>query len=730
MKKSYLCLVFLIIFYNCGITKVAIKEKEKAKWEGLSTSVTTLKSKPSIDSNDLNLFISKDVIEQNIKTVKNDDYFYRKNGFFKDWRINVEDVELKPENGLILAFLKLTVYNRKDKKKAQLKFEGQLTTSKIIKNSNDDSDEIEFKLIPLIVRPSVKIFGINFGISKKRSDDLAKLITYLKEENPFKFSVKLPNSLSHSLELVENNKVERINVDKEQKWYYDLKYSSENRNFKKYINVYSPVYLNEGIFISAELNNNSKPSELDSIAAPNVSISDLKKRNVQLENQLIELKNETGINTSESSLFLNRSIFLEYLNLLNPIKKKNKIQIGDAKTYLPDTKIYNEISVNSIKVNGYLSESKSEAHPILGLISLFVKLNGDKAINSKIRIKEFKNNWVKNSGINFNLKTDVDLEVKIKSYLGPSVTYLKGIDGPGFTVGLEGSANPSIKGDLSFQSHNIGGRKTILMLPNIECKTIPVKVQTDGKYAFSTKWTKVPKIGLTIQQLIGEDFIDPSPILSSEKTWKKTKQYKVNKNGYQLVKNHKLEIQNFKPKNVEVKKNGLQIYFGQEIITSNDLELIKELKKKRKNFQNELKSFYRNQEKKCNKSTEIAVHVGNLEFGSNNDIIKFLVNAWSDIINGPGENNDLVKLVNNVGLAITNGTVADELAINSMKEIAGFAEKSLGKYNEASKALRKLSNEVEKVLTKPGNAVGDVTKNIINEGGKALNKIKCGLFGC
>ncbi len=41
--------------------------------------------------------------------------------------------------------------------------------------------------------------------------------------------------------------------------------------------------------------------------------------------------------------------------------------------------------------------------------------------------------------------------------------------------------------------------------------------------------------------------------------------------------------------------------------------------------------------------------LGPLEFGPNNEIIKFVRNAWNDIIKGPGLNNELVKLLNSVG---------------------------------------------------------------------------------
>jgi hypothetical protein len=724
MKKIIILIIITLGLSSCGIKEYVLKEKEIAKWEGINNSLTTLEKEGFPYSDDLSFFIDKTTIEQSLMTLVGTNVYYRKKGYFQDWRLNIDNVELNSNDGFISAILEITAFNSKDKRKANLELITQITVSDILQSDKKNTDILELKLIPLSIKPKVYFLGLPIGLSKKHSQDLADLTTYLNKSH-FASKIPITNSVKQALELVEDGHTEKIYSDKEKDWYYELKYSTERKELIKYISLNSPVFAKEGIIISAKLTDKKEPFTWSKIPPPDSNIEELKKKNIKLQQKLNSLITELDYNQSESSIFFNKRIFVDYLNLLNPVENEKKISADglinfETKIKLPSKKT--SVSINSFNSKGYLAESKSD-NEILGLVSLFVELNGDDAIKSNISINQLKQSWIPNKGINFQLAMSAELSAKIKAFLGPSVGLFKGLDLASLSVKLEGSTSPSIKGNIQFTNKTIDGKKTLLLMPNLECDAIPIKVETDGKWAWETGWTKVPKIGVTFKHLLGDDFIEPIPILSESRSYSEEKSSGISSDGLEIIKDYKYLIFSIEPNDLQINENGINISLSPTITKTNDLELIKSINMEQLSFQKAIKDFYVNQTKNCPNENDILVHLGSLEFGKNNDIIKFIVNGWNDIVNGPGDNNDIVKLINNIGGLVNESTPIDDISINSIKEIERFASRNLGKNNEATKALRNLGNEMEKIKNNPGKAIGDLPSNVIKEGKKAVNKI-------
>jgi hypothetical protein len=114
----------------------------------------------------------------------------------------------------------------------------------------------------------------------------------------------------------------------------------------------------------------------------------------------------------------------------------------------------------------------------------------------------------------------------------------------------------------------------------------------------------------------------------------------------------------------------------------------------------------------CPGDTTIAVLLGDLEFGPNNEIVKFLRNAWNDITKGPGKNNEVVKVLRAVTDAITaSGQPIDDVTKHALNDLDGMAKNTFGNNSEAVKAV----NTIVRTLAPPTvgkNADGGVTVTV------------------
>ncbi|MBV7270662.1 hypothetical protein [Winogradskyella luteola] len=707
MKRLVITLLIALCLISCkGIEEFVFKERELAKWESLNLSLLTINKSGFPYSEDLSFFLSNEAISESISTLKGTNLKYRKHGYFENWKINIADVELISEDGFMSALIRLEAFNSKGKKKASLELLSQVTVSKIAKNDKGDSDMVELKLIPLHLKPKAFFLGLKIGLSKKRSQQLADLITYINNE-PISTSILIGNSTDQSFELVENNKTERVYSDKEENWYYDLKYNTQEKVFKKYISLNSPLFSSKGILLSARYTDKPESSAIMPPIKPDVTASELKNLNKKLSNNLKNLVANLDVSFEYSFIYINKKIFQDYIGL-----------IGSKQHSQVDNKI-TSVNINSTKVNGYLAQ-KYSSNEILGLVGLYVHLTKDDAITGQIRINDLNQQWVVDEGIAANLNVSANISASIRAFIGPRV--MGGVDMAGITVKLDGSTDKTVNTKFKFSYENINNRNFLLLKPDISCAAIDLKVETDGKWAWKSGWTKVPKIGITFQQLIGNDFIEPVAILSDYRSVSQA-DFDNTSEDFEIELDYDYLVYTIKPKDLDVSKEGLFISFNPSILKTNDISLIDTIEKEQTDYSKLIANYYSGNKKSCPDSDRVKVHLGDLEFGPNNEIIKFITNGWNDIVNGPGDNNDIVKMLDKLGGIINETTIIDDVSVDAMKEITRFAEKTMGKNNETTKVLNSVSKEMEKIKNNPGKALGETPSNVINEGKKAVKKV-------
>ena len=101
--------------------------------------------------------------------------------------------------------------------------------------------------------------------------------------------------------------------------------------------------------------------------------------------------------------------------------------------------------------------------------------------------------------------------------------------------------------------------------------------------------------------------------------------------------------------------------------------------------------------------------LGDIEIGPDNEIVKFLRNAWNDVTKGPGKNNEIVKVIKAATDAmVAAGQPLDDATEDLLNEVNGLAKKTFGESSEAARAID-LATSIARPPTVGRNEQGGVT---------------------
>lgn len=115
--------------------------------------------------------------------------------------------------------------------------------------------------------------------------------------------------------------------------------------------------------------------------------------------------------------------------------------------------------------------------------------------------------------------------------------------------------------------------------------------------------------------------------------------------------------------------------------------------------------------------------LGDIAIGPNNEVVKFLRNAWNDLSKGAGDNNDAVKAGQKIAAALNALSPHDEAARALTREIATASARVFGESSPITKTFASVDKEVNKVLDDPGCAVLEAPRNVVRETAKGVENV-------
>lgn len=306
-------------------------------------------------------------------------------------------------------------------------------------------------------------------------------------------------------------------------------------------------------------------------------------------------------------------------------------------------------------------------------------------------------------------KVSADIHVHVDPLLGGGV---------GTTVAVKGSASPTIRAWIASAEIPVGDRQIGVVGPVIQCTKFDVTAKTDGKVKLGSGWATVPEIGAIVSQVIGKDPTQPT-IVSGIPTPVTLLQPSTGEGGGDV------KVASGLYGKIDVKGFRTSVKDGRFVIAADAALSVSDTPTTPLNAEELLalrqaatEGWNARMQQNCPDPGGLRVFVGDLEFGPNNEIIKFLRNAWSDITKGPGENNEGVKALKAATDAMNAaGETFDEATQRAVDEMNGIAKTAFGENSVAAHAVQAVTDLVKP----PSVGVSDKGGVTVEAGGTSVS---------
>jgi hypothetical protein len=594
-------IIAIALFAAMGVGWLALqhlsfeRDRTISEWRSLSEAEDLLTQKPIPEAWPAGLFISERGLNIALESLKDAQIAYDPE--FKadeDTVVHLRNVAVDFQPGFAWAFLRLDAYSKK--RDLTVKFDGQasLVFKGIEEGANGDAQAV-FALSLLTLDPEFGWGWFNIQ-SRSYASDLIETGLMLKFTEAFTMKLPFKNAFTYDLKQDFTDAVP-VRDPKDENW-IKVEITTPPYELSQKIQAANAVVLDGGIWLLTDFN--EKPVATSIGEPPSEIQDDIIRMRKNLEKIRIP-----KLNDGDVALWINGTVAHLLQDKFNQLPAANRTA-----------------TVKSVQIKGRLADQKWRAD-VLGEGGVFAELANPGAVAATVVVNAVRIAWTKARRLKVSLDAQADVKASVHLRVDPLIGR-----GVGTTVGLLGNTAIASGADAGFEIREVGGNKAVMLKPDIGCRDIKLALKTDGKAKFEEAWVSVPSVGANISLPVGLQTA-PDVLLFSDLPFQSSgrgpdgKPLKV-KNGddhflftpawtgaqYALV-----------PMRVEGDDAGLWI--ASELIT--------------KFLDSETAGYDRNASEKklaasvaegqdwvnCPGEPGFALTIGDLEFGGNNELVKF-----------------------------------------------------------------------------------------------------------
>lgn len=285
--------------------------------------------------------------------------------------------------------------------------------------------------------------------------------------------------------------------------------------------------------------------------------------------------------------------------------------------------------------------------------------------------------------------------------------------GAGTSVGMEGTTGGVQTIGVELRSRiqsSDGGHRAALLAVQPSCNRLELIATTDGRMKFDVGWMSMPRVGARLFVPVGAEAVEPVLVMASEPLylyWQEPIQVSGNEasGGWWLTMPKLASVLTVSPSEFALQDGQMRAAIDvavRHVPSSSDAEARAAARAALAVEEAEASSAAREataklldearEESRC-KDANVGMRVllGDVEFGPNNEIVKFFRNAWNDITKGLGPNNEIVKFLDGAGetfhqvdaihLGLTEGII-DEAG-----NVVAYGAKAVKDFHDAARDL-------------------------------------------
>lgn len=356
----------------------------------------------------------------------------------------------------------------------------------------------------------------------------------------------------------------------------------------------------------------------------------------------------------------------------------------------------------------------------------------------------------------------VDLSARVDGNLHAHFDPLVG-GGAGTSIGVEGKTEgvQTIGAELRSQIRSSdGGHRAALLAVQPSCNRLELIATTDGRMKFDVGWMSMPRVGARLFVPVGAEAVEPVLVMASELLylyWNETTQVSGSEEsgGWWLTMPQLASVLTVSPSEFTLEDGQMLAAIDvavRHVPSSSDtdaraaarvaLELEEaEAISAAREATAKLLEVAREQSRCEDAQVGMRVLLGDVEFGPNNEIVKFFRNAWNDITKGPGPNNEIVKFLDGAGetfhqvdairLGLTEGIIdgAGDVVAYGAKAVSDFNNAAAKAAEDARRAAEKAAADTARAAEKAAQDAARAAEKAARDAVDATKRNGRGCFG-
>ncbi len=590
-----------------------VHQREAVQWTALTLTKQTASRTPRPADADAALYLSNAAIDQALKQMVGTT-IQPPAGAPGAFIVTVDNARVRRDLGLTGVALDVRVKSPQSGINFKMAVEGALGFRGIVVRRGDDertASTAEFGLTVLKAEPQfalgfMDIPGRHFLSEAVASGLMLALDNHLAVSIPFEDRIGFSTGFSRDSTITVPDGTVTLTT------------SLLGKNLEQRFAFSAPVILPSGVWLLAT----NTPAGQGSVLPPSVpavTSSELSRQIATLQDQVAQA--EKPYETHGDFVLL--------------VKGSTLVGLVDQLKALPPAN--RTVNVQSTAATGHFVSDDT----------VLVELLDPRDINAQMLIGPPTAEWLATKGV--ALATDLNMVLHSRIHVHVKPVRM------GTPLGLEGGAQKHIAGTLELSNQMIGGRSVLLLGARMSCDTVTADVTTDGRLVVGPAKIDLIKVGLRWTMAVPPSLGQANVLLNDLPRRVAIESPHGRAQDVAVTFAHKAIEYSIHVTGASATQAGYAITANLDMRPVGSIDTPREVGAERQKFSDDIAAWQKSARACPAVDADMKVLFGGIEFGGNNEIVKFFRNALHDLTQGPGPNNEVVKALNNAGKDLTQG---------------------------------------------------------------------------
>lgn len=579
---------------GCGADKIVVSDEIAAEWASVATSHGTITNKPAFDQSDAAAFVSTKLLNAGFDAVEGT--VLRPDpkanpGEDAELKVNAIDLATAPGSGSVQ--LSLTAHSPKRDVTVKLTGDAFLVMKAFVPSAETGKPgTLTVGLRVLRIDPQITWGGwLDSGASNAFVQRLAAIGLHTAVGN-LEVSLPVPDTIALPYAL---DKTETSETKKGDKVIGTITWRATNAGGTAFtrLQYQAPLVTSKGLWLMFD-ENAAEAGGFSATLPPNLSGSAARAEIEKMRAAIRAAEPAYELRGADLALFLNERTLRKVVEKIGQLPAEARI-----------------VRIQSTARTGMLHEEKWH-DDVLGDGGFFVELAGDDALSGGVNLGVPQAAFQQGTGLKIALPIDAKVAAAIHAHVDPLIG-----GGVGPTFGMDGSAIKTFQGTIDLRMLDVTGHRVAAFVPTMSDGSVRITLQTDGKFKTDFGWTKVPSIGATFAQDLAPDGLGAIKVVDDIPARFMRADSPTTDWPTDAVDVHVTSLQ------AETRADGFLIGVNVGIKAANGAG-IDPYDGERKALDQAVATL-RFRDPAAKKDDFFAITAGGVEFGPNNEIVKFLV---------------------------------------------------------------------------------------------------------